>query len=44
MVMKPPHCAITLRSLDEGRKASREGRIRDDIGDMAKNAFEFFTW
>jgi hypothetical protein len=44
MVMKPPHCSISLRSLDESRKTRREGRICDDIGDMVKNALEFLTW
>ena len=43
-VMKPAHCTIPLRSLDESRKTGREGRIGDDIGDMAKNALKFLTW
>ena len=43
MVMKPPH-ADPLRSLDESRKTGREGRISDDIGDMAKNALKLLTW
>jgi hypothetical protein len=42
--MKPPHGTIALRSLDESRETSGEGRIRDYIGDVAKNALEFLTW
>src|SRR5262249_23657081 len=41
MVVKPPQGTVPLRPLDERWKAGRKERIRDDIGDMAKNALEF---
>lgn len=44
MVMKPSHGTVPLRPLDESRKTRREWRIRDDIGDMAKNALKFSAW
>ena len=44
MVVKPSHGAVPLRPLDESRKTRREGRIRDDIGDMAKDTRKFLAW
>src|SRR5262249_17505202 len=44
MVMKPSHCTIPLGSLDESRKTRREGRIRNNIRDMAKDALKLLTW
>ena len=44
MMMKPPHCTISLRSLDESRKTRREGRICDDTGNVVKNALKFLAW
>src|SRR5262249_2715573 len=43
LVMKPAYSAIALRAVDESRKTGREGRVRDDVGDVAQNALEFLT-
>src|SRR5215469_12869699 len=44
MVMKYSYGTIPFCPLDESRKACRERRISDDVGDVAKDAFEFLPW